>query len=179
MQPMEAPATDAEPLPLVLDVDTGIDDMVALLIAATAPELNLRGVTCVAGNVEIHHVARNTGKILQMVGRQDVPVSIGAARPLVRQLRTAEETHGRTETGEWNACVDPEAVEACLAAGVIDRIFPLDATQDLLFQLADFDALPRGRLTTVVRDALRFYINFHLRADGIHGCYLHDPVTLI
>ena len=94
-----APPTEAEPLPLVLDVDTGIDDMVALLIAATAPELNLRGVTCVAGNVEIHHVARNTGKILQMVGRQDVPVSIGAARPLVRQLRTAEETHGRTGTG--------------------------------------------------------------------------------
>jgi purine nucleosidase len=260
MHPMEAPPTDAEPLPIILDVDTGIDDMVALLIAATAPELNLRGVTCVAGNVEIHHVARNTGKILQMVGRQDVPVSIGAARPLVRQLRTAEETHGRTgtgyveltgedpglastdytavpaprylaahvarhpgevtvvalgpltnlaaaslegvdlrnglreviwmggtleergnttETGEWNACVDPEAAEACLAAGVIDRIFPLDATQDLLFDLADFDALPRGRLTTVVRDALRFYINFHLRAEGIHGCYLHDPVTLI
>ena len=81
-------------LPLILDVDTGIDDMVALLIAATAPELNLRGVTCVAGNVEIHHVARNTGKILQMVGRADVPVSIGAARPLQRRLRTAPETHG-------------------------------------------------------------------------------------
>ena len=260
MQPMEAPAPDAEPRPLILDVDTGIDDMVALLIAATSPELNLRGVTCVAGNVEIHHVARNTGKILQMVGRQDVPVSIGAARPLVRPLRTAAETHGRTgtgyveltgedpglastdytavpaprylgahvarhpgemtvvalgpltnlaaaslegvdlakglrevvwmggtleergnttETGEWNACVDPEAVEVCLAAGAIDRIFPLDATQDLLFEMKDFDALPRGRLTTVVRDAIRFYVNFHLRADGIHGCYLHDPVTLI
>ena len=61
---MQARPTDAEPRPVILDVDTGIDDMVALLIAATAPELNLRGVTCVAGNVEIHHVARNTGKIL-------------------------------------------------------------------------------------------------------------------
>ena len=69
----------AAPRPLILDVDTGIDDMIALLIAATSPELNLRGVTCVAGNVEIHHVARNTGKILRMVGRGDVPVSIGAA----------------------------------------------------------------------------------------------------
>ncbi len=84
---------------VILDVDTGIDDMVALLIAATAPELNLRGVTCVAGNVEIHHVARNTGKILQLVGRGDVPVSIGAARPLTRRLRTAPETHGPTGTG--------------------------------------------------------------------------------
>ena len=88
-----------QPRPLVLDVDTGIDDMIALLIAATSPELTSRGVTCVAGNVEIHHVARNTGKILRMVGRGDVPVSIGAARPLQRRLRTAPDTHGPTGTG--------------------------------------------------------------------------------
>jgi len=99
MTAMQASPTDAEPRPVILDVDTGIDDMIALLIAATAPELNLRGVTCVAGNVEIHHVARNTGKILRMVGRGDVPVSIGAARPLHRRLRTAPDTHGPTGTG--------------------------------------------------------------------------------
>ena len=91
--------TEAAPRPLILDVDTGIDDMIAILIAATSPELILRGVTCVAGNVEIHHVARNTGKILRMVGRGDVPVSIGAARPLQRRLRTAPDTHGPTGTG--------------------------------------------------------------------------------
>ena len=99
MEAMQARPDAGEPRPLILDVDTGIDDMVALLIAATAPELNLRGVTCVAGNVEIHHVARNTGKILRMVGRGDVPVSIGAARPLHRRLRTAPDTHGPTGTG--------------------------------------------------------------------------------
>src|SRR5712691_9132688 len=97
MQPMEA--SPAAPRPLILDVDTGIDDMVALLIAARAPELNLRGVTCVAGNVELQHVARNTGKILHYAGRSDVPVSVGAARPLARRLRTATETHGPTGTG--------------------------------------------------------------------------------
>src|SRR5207302_8974702 len=75
------------------------DGMVAVLIAATAPELHLRGVTWVAGNVELHDVARNTGKILRLVGRGDVPVSIGAARPMVRRLRTAYETHGPTGTG--------------------------------------------------------------------------------
>jgi purine nucleosidase len=260
MTPMQAPPTDAEPRPVILDVDTGIDDMVALLIAATAPELNLRGVTCVAGNVEIHHVARNTGKILRMVGRGDVPVSIGAARPLHRRLRTAPDTHGptgtgyveltgedpelgstdytavpaprylgahierhpgeltvvalgpltnlasaalngvdlagglrelvwmggaleergnTTETGEWNACVDPEAAEACLAAGAISHLFPLDATQDVLFTLDDLDGLPTTPLAAIVRDAVRFYVAFHRQADGIDGCYLHDPVTLI
>jgi purine nucleosidase len=260
MEPMPARPEAGERLPLILDVDTGIDDMVALLIAATAPELNLRGVTCVAGNVEIHHVARNTGKILQMVGRADVPVSIGAARPLQRRLRTAPETHGptgtgyvelrgedrklgsteytpipaarylgahirrhpgemtvvalgpltnlaaavnngvdlargarqvvwmggtleergnTTETGEWNACVDPEAAEACLRAGVIDRMFPLDATQDIVFTMEDLRVLPDTHLASVVRDAIRFYVGFHKEADGIDGCYLHDPVTLI
>ena len=60
---MDADASpQQQPRPLILDVDTGIDDMIALLIAATSPELSLRGVTCVAGNVEIHHVARNTGQ---------------------------------------------------------------------------------------------------------------------
>ena len=257
---MQAPPTDAEPRRVILDVDTGIDDMVALLIAATAPELNLRGVTCVAGNVEIHHVARNTGKILRMVGRGDVPVSIGAARPLHRRLRTAPDTHGptgtgyveltgedpelgstdytavpaprylgahierhpgeltvvalgpltnlasaalngvdlagglrelvwmggaleergnTTETGEWNACVDPEAAEACLAAGAISHLFPLDATQDVLFTLDDLEGLPATPLAAIVRDAIRFYVAFHRQADGIDGCYLHDPVTLI
>jgi purine nucleosidase len=260
MEPMPNDPGDGDRLPLILDVDTGIDDMVALLIAATAPELNLRGVTCVAGNVEIHHVARNTGKILQMVGRADVPVSIGAARPLQRRLRTAPETHGptgtgyvelrgedrklgsteytpipaaryigahvkrhpgeitivalgpltnlasaamngvdlvdgtrqviwmggtledrgnTTETGEWNACVDPEAAETCLRGGAIDRIFPLDATQDVVFRMDDLRDLPETHLATVVRDAIRFYVAFHREADGIDGCYLHDPVTLI
>jgi purine nucleosidase len=256
MEPMDPEAARS----VILDVDTGIDDMVALLIAATAPELNLRGVTCVAGNVEIHHVARNTGKILQMVGRPDVPVSIGAARPLQRRLRTAPDTHGpsgtgyvelrgedrklgsteytpipaarylaahvkrhpgevtvvalgpltnlaaaqlsgvdfagaardvvwmggtleergnTTETGEWNACVDPEAAETCLRSGTLRRIFPLDATQDVVVSMDDLGALPDTHLARVVRDALRFYVAFHRQADGIDGCYLHDPVTLI
>jgi purine nucleosidase len=257
---MEADPTLPQPRPLVMDVDTGIDDMIALLIAATSPELNLRGVTCVAGNVEIHHVARNTGKILRMVGRSDVPVSIGAARPLQRRLRTAPDTHGptgtgyvelrgedralgtteytavpasrylaahvsrhpgemtilalgpltniaaalalgtdlargtreviwmggtleergnTTETGEWNACVDPEAAEACLAAGALHRIFPLDATQDVVFTMDDLRTLPDSHLGGIVRDAMRFYVGFHQKADGIDGAYLHDPLTLI
>jgi len=258
---MKAEAVErSAPRPLILDVDTGIDDMIALLIAATSPELNLRGVTCVAGNVEIHHVARNTGKILRLVGRGDVPVSVGAARPLQRRLRTAADTHGptgtgyvelrgedralgtteytavpasrylgahvarhpgditvlalgpltnlaaavqhgvdlaratreviwmggtlaergnTTETGEWNACVDPEAAEICLAAGALHRIFPLDATQDIVFTMADLEALPDTHLAGIVRDAVRFYVEFHRKADGIDGAYLHDPVALI
>src|SRR3990170_2883460 len=92
MEPMEA-------RPIILDVDTGIDDMVPLLIAPPPPELTLRAAPSVPGNVEINHVARNTATILKLAGRQDVPVSIGAARPLLRRLRTAPETNGPTGTG--------------------------------------------------------------------------------
>ena len=92
---------------------------------------------------------------------------------------TLEERGNTTETGEWNACVDPEAVEACLRAGAIHRIFPLDATQDMVFTMDDLRALPETHLAGIVRDAVRFYVGFHQQADGIDGAYLHDPVVLI
>jgi purine nucleosidase len=92
---------------------------------------------------------------------------------------TLEERGNTTETGEWNACVDPEATETCLRAGAIRRIFPLDATQDVVVTMDDLSVLPDTHLARVVRDALRFYVGFHRQADGIDGCYLHDPVTLI
>jgi purine nucleosidase len=84
-----------------------------------------------------------------------------------------------TDRGEWNACVDPEAAEVCLAGGSLDRVFPLDATQQAVFTLDDLDRLPGTDLAGVVRDALRFYVGYHRVADGIDGCYLHDPVTLV
>ena len=55
---------------------------------------------------------------------------------------TLEERGNTTDTGEWNACVDPEAAEACLRGGVIDRMFPLDATQDIVFTMEDLRACP-------------------------------------
>jgi purine nucleosidase len=100
-------------------------------------------------------------------------------RQVVWMGGTLEERGNTTETGEWNACVDPEAAEACLRTGVIDRMFPLDATQDIVFTMEDLRALPDTYLASVVRDAVRFYVSFHKEADGIDGCYLHDPVTLI
>ena len=92
---------------------------------------------------------------------------------------TLEERGNTTETGEWNACVDPEAVEICLRAGSIHRVMPLDATQDVVFTIDDLDALPDTPLAGIVRDAIRFYVEFHRKADGIDGAYLHDPVALI
>lgn len=83
-----------EPLPVILDVDTGIDDALALLYAAAAPEIELRAATCVAGNIDAQNVARNTAAVLALAGRGDVEVALGADRPLLRPLRTTPETHG-------------------------------------------------------------------------------------
>jgi purine nucleosidase len=81
-------------LPLILDVDTGIDDSLALLYAAASPEAEIVAVTCVSGNVEAAQVARNTLALLELAGRGGIEVALGRQVPLVRPLRTAPETHG-------------------------------------------------------------------------------------
>lgn len=81
-------------LPIVLDVDTGIDDSLALLYAAASPEAELVAVTCCAGNVGARQVAVNTLAVLELAGRGDVEVALGREVPLVRPLVTTPETHG-------------------------------------------------------------------------------------
>jgi purine nucleosidase len=81
-------------IPIILDVDTGIDDSLALLYAAASPEADLVAVTCVAGNVDARQVAVNTLAVLELAGRGDVEVALGREMPLVRRLETTPETHG-------------------------------------------------------------------------------------
>ncbi len=80
--------------PLLLDVDTGIDDSLALLYACASPEAEIVAVTCVAGNVDARQVAENTRAVLELAGRADVEVALGREVPLVRELVTTPETHG-------------------------------------------------------------------------------------
>ena len=81
-------------VPILLDVDTGIDDSLALLYAAATPEAELVAVTCVGGNVDAHQVERNTRAVLELAGRTDVEVALGRDGPLVRPIETTPETHG-------------------------------------------------------------------------------------
>jgi purine nucleosidase len=90
--------TDAR-IPLILDVDTGIDDALALLYACASPEAELVAVSCVAGNVEARQVATNTLAVLELAGREDVPVYLGEEHPLVKALVTTPETHGPKGVG--------------------------------------------------------------------------------
>lgn len=81
-------------LPIVLDVDTGVDDACALLLAALHPRLDLRAVTCVGGNAPVDDVVRNTLTVLESAGRSDVPVARGAERPLLERPVDARHVHG-------------------------------------------------------------------------------------
>ena len=79
---------------LILDVDTGIDDSLALLYAAASPDAELVAVTCVSGNIDARQVAINTRAILELAGRMHVEVALGREIPLIRALETTPETHG-------------------------------------------------------------------------------------
>ncbi|HET6642002.1 MAG TPA: nucleoside hydrolase [Gaiellaceae bacterium] len=84
------------PAPILLDCDPGHDDAIALLLALASPELELRGVTTVAGNQTLEKTTANALRVLEFVGRDDVDVAAGADRPLVREPFVAAYVHGET-----------------------------------------------------------------------------------
>ena len=85
-----------QPHSLIIDTDPGQDDAVAILLALASPEINLLGITTVAGNVPLALTQLNARKICDLAGRTDMQVFAGLDRPLVRPLVTAEHVHGRT-----------------------------------------------------------------------------------
>jgi purine nucleosidase len=83
----------------IIDTDPGIDDAVAILAALASPELDVLGITTVAGNIGIATTTRNAGRILTLVGRGDVPVIPGAAGPLSRKGFDVADIHGNDGLG--------------------------------------------------------------------------------
>jgi pyrimidine-specific ribonucleoside hydrolase len=81
---------------IVLDCDPGHDDAMAILLAIASPELELLGVTTVAGNQTLDKTTHNALVTLEIAGRSDIPVVAGASAPLRRELRTAAHVHGES-----------------------------------------------------------------------------------
>jgi purine nucleosidase len=81
---------------IIIDTDPGQDDAAAILLALASPELDILGITAVAGNVPLDWTTRNALIICELAGRADVPVYAGAHAPLKRPLVTAEHVHGKT-----------------------------------------------------------------------------------
>jgi inosine-uridine nucleoside N-ribohydrolase len=90
----------ADHVPLILDVDTGIDDALAIALALAEPRAELVAVTTLAGNHGVEQVIVNTLKVLHHLGADHVPVHRGASKPLVRPLHDAQYFHGRDGLGD-------------------------------------------------------------------------------
>jgi purine nucleosidase len=87
----------AEPRKIIIDTDPGQDDAAAIMLALGSPdELDVLGITTVAGNVPLALTSRNARVVCELCDRRDVKVYEGAERPLLRQLVTAEHVHGKT-----------------------------------------------------------------------------------
>jgi inosine-uridine nucleoside N-ribohydrolase len=81
---------------ILMDCDPGHDDAMALLLALASPEVELIGVTTVAGNQTLEKTTANALRVLELAGREDVPVAAGADRPLLREAVVAASVHGET-----------------------------------------------------------------------------------
>ena len=107
---------------LIIDCDPGVDDAVGLLLALASPELELLAITAVGGNVPVVKTARNARILRQIAGRPDVPVFMGADRPLVREPAGAGEFHGAEGLGD---IVPFEPDQPCAEGHAADAIIDL------------------------------------------------------
>ena len=86
-------------IPVILDVDTGVDDALALILALGSDRLDVKAVTTCFGNCSLEHATENTLRLLEFVGRTDVPVAAGAEHSLLRGFTEQElPMHGRVDT---------------------------------------------------------------------------------
>ena len=105
---------------IIADVDTGIDDALALVAVAAHVDAELVGVTTTTGNTTSHLAARNSAAVLSLVGRDDVPVLVGSSKPLEVPVATTPETHGEFGLGYSTA---PEAITGPFSEHGIEELW--------------------------------------------------------
>ena len=112
----------SQPVPLILDVDTGTDDALALAYAIQSPHIDLIAVTTVAGNVSVEKTTANSLAVLDWLGADSVPVHRGASRPLVRPHRDAIYFHDEGGLGGARLPASRRAVGADRGPAAIIRL---------------------------------------------------------
>src|SRR5574341_2074291 len=133
---------------IILDTDTGVDDAMAIILALRSPELDVRAITTVAGNVSVAQCTRNVLRVLSLIGHTEYPlVAEGAARPLIKAPFTAGSVHGEDGLGDLG--------EAYYPALPSDLVSATPAV-DLMLQLigsnpGEMTLIATGPLTNVAR----------------------------
>jgi inosine-uridine nucleoside N-ribohydrolase len=155
-------------MPIVIDTDPGIDDVVALALALRSPELSVIALTTSYGNAPLAATTRNARHLLNLLGRSDVPIHPGADRPLRRELVAAPETHG--ESGVGYAPVPPAAPVDPQPEILIDVLAAVDQPVTLvtlgpLTNLAQAVARDRGLVRRRVVRHLGMFGNIRERGN--------------
>ncbi|XP_038575348.1 probable uridine nucleosidase 2 isoform X2 [Micropterus salmoides] len=91
---------------LIIDLDTGVDDAQAIMVALAAPNVEILGITCCHGNTPLENVLKNTLRVLKVCNRLDIPVYRGCSKPLLAHEQNAGDYHGKDGLGE---VPDPDA----------------------------------------------------------------------
>ncbi|XP_042261124.1 inosine-uridine preferring nucleoside hydrolase-like [Thunnus albacares] len=85
---------------LILDLDTGVDDAMAIMVALADPNVEILGITCSHGNTPLENVLKNTLRVLKVCNRLDIPVYRGCAEPLLAGKLHAGDFHGKDGMGD-------------------------------------------------------------------------------
>lgn len=129
------------PQKLILDVDTGTDDAVALMIAALAPELDLVGASTVNGNTDVRNCTQNTLRVLDYIGKSHIPVFQGMSLPLTRD----NAQHAIPSTGIHGDFLDlPEATTQVQLQHAVDWL-----VETFMKSAGDIILVPVGPLTNI------------------------------
>lgn len=127
--------------PVIIDTDPGIDDALAIAIALFAPELDVKLITTVAGNVGLDLVTHNALRLLKYFGKEEIPVAKGAAEPLVRPFSDASSVHGKTGMEGFDF---PEPTQSVLEENAVDAM-----RRVLMNSEEKITLLPIGPLTNI------------------------------
>lgn len=109
-------------VPVILDVDTGIDDALAILFAVRHPDIDVLGISCVAGNASLAQVVDNTLRVLDAAGAPQIPVAAGAPRPLLEPPRASSHVHGADGLGGVALPSSSRRVEPVAAVELMRRL---------------------------------------------------------
>ena len=139
--------TASRPRRVILDADPGIDDAMAILLAAQSPELQIEAITVVSGNVLVDQGVENALKLVELAGRTEIPVAGGEKYPLRRKLITAPIVHGRNGLGETEL---PSPAKTAESRHAVDLIIDLVRAHP-----GQITLLPMGPLTNIARVLLK------------------------
>jgi inosine-uridine nucleoside N-ribohydrolase len=133
--------------PVIIDTDPGTDDAMAILLALNSPELDVRAMTVVPGNVTASQALKNTLGLMTLADRCDIPVAAGAQRPMAQKLITAEFVHGQDGMGN---------IELPEAECEVDGRFAPDLIIEMVHAMpGEITLIPIGPLTNIALAVLK------------------------